>query len=103
MDNLKTITELVKDVLLEVSETRNSDDLLYYHVCKRLNPICVDYPFQKILQNRKDYGIPSFKSVERARRKVQRSNPDLVANDKVEGFRSVKEVEYRDYARKVSV
>ena len=32
MDNLKTTTDLVKDILERVPETRNSNNVLYYHV-----------------------------------------------------------------------
>lgn len=103
MDNLMTTTEMVKELLQTRPETRNSDDILYYHVCAKINPICVNYPFCQIIQNRKAYGFPAFESVRRTRQKIQRSYPELAAVDKVEGFRAVNEAKYRDYARKVMV
>lgn len=103
MDNLMTTTEIVKELLQTRPETRNSDDILYYHVCAKINPICVNYPFCQIIQNRKSYGLPAFESVRRTRQKIQRSYPELAAVDKVEGFREVNEAKFRDYAREVMV
>ena len=77
MDNLMTTTEMVKELLQTRPETRNSDDILYYHVCAKINPICVNYPFCQIIQNRKSYGLPAFESVRRTRQKIQHDHPEL--------------------------
>ena len=100
MDNLNSISAIVKYVMEQNPETRSSDDLLYFKVCESVNPTYTNYPFCQIMQNIRRYGVPSYKSVERARRKLQREFPELSADDKVEGFRVVNEGEYKAYARK---
>lgn len=57
------------------------------------------YPFASALINLASWGIPSIETVGRCRRKLQHDYPELCGNDTVEGFRTVKEAEFRDYAR----
>lgn len=98
MKQLNKVKELVKNILTESENTRNSDDLLYITVCKRINPIAASLPFYMVLGNRKEYGIPSFESVSRARRKIQEENPDLCGTDTVEAYRKVNEETFREFA-----
>ena len=103
MSKLKKTSEIVKQVLQEIPATRNSDDLLYVHVCNRINPEVCNYPFHTVLIHRKELKLPPFESVRRTRQKVQQHFPELAASETIEGFRVVREEEYRDYARSVSV
>jgi hypothetical protein len=103
MENLKSTTDLVKRILEEVPETRSDDMLLYYRVCEAKNRVSLGLPFGMVLVNMKDFKLPSFKSVERCRRKLQRAYPELSANEEVETLREVQEEKYIGYARKVNV
>lgn len=96
---LKTTTDLVKDILANIPETRNSDDFLYYKVCERINPILINLPFWKVILNRKKYNFPAFESVRRTRQKLQAEYPEFSGNDDVEGHRKVNEEVFREYAK----
>lgn len=100
---LKTTTELVKTILTENPDTRNNDKLLYVEITKYYSEkfdfdIC-GYPFASVLLNLDSWGLPPIETVGRCRRKLQHDYPELCGNDTVEGFRKVKEAEFRDYAR----
>lgn len=107
MDNLNSITRIVKTILQTYPDTRNSDNLLYYHVLKVVgdkNKVDIEtMSIPTFLLKMKDYGLPPFESVRRARQKIQASYPELSAKSDVEAYRQLNEQEYRDYARKVDV
>ena len=98
---LKKTTAIVKDILENDTVARNSDDYLYYMVCRRINEIVVHLPFWKVMLNRKQYKFPSFKSVERARRKLQRAYPEFSGDPDVEAQKMLNEEVYKDYAQGV--
>ena len=96
---LANIEEKVRDVLERFPMTRDSDDLLYATICMEIDESGAGMPFWYVLQHRKEFDFPNIKSVERARRTIQRKHPELAGTDKVQGFRAVKEQEFRVYAR----
>ena len=98
MKSIKKTTALVKEILEEVPETRNDDMLLYYRVCEIMNRRALSYSFGYALLNLKDLCLPSFKSVERSRRKLQRAYPHLAADSDVKDKRKDQEEGYRKYA-----
>ena len=106
-NELKTTTDLVKDILQRKPETRNSDNVLYYMVLSEIgkqNGIDIEHmSVPSLFLRLKEYGFPQFESVRRTRQKVQALYPELAANDKVEGYRTLNEQAYKDYARKVEV
>ena len=93
------ISTLVKAILIECPETRNSDDLLYLKVCQYFNPSIGMFPFGTVLTNSASYFIPSYKSVERARRKIQAEHPELAAKQKVKVKRIKAEKDFREFAK----
>ena len=99
MDNLKTLQDLVEDVLDNSYAARNSDDLLYYYVIKRKSPEALEKGLGDFLLHRSKWGIPNIESVTRARRKICERRPDLRGNDEVEAGRELNEEEFRKYAR----
>jgi len=96
---LKRTTTLVKEVLTDYPDTRNSDDLLYIKVCERINPISINLSFRDVLLRRKELQYPAFESVRRTRQKVQAENPYLVANIDVQGYRKDNERAFEEYAK----
>ena len=96
---LQTTTELVKDILENNPDARNSDDYLYYKVCERINAIYLNLPFWKVIMNRKKYGFPAFESVRRTRQKLQATHPEFAGDGNVEAGRMLNEEVFRDYAR----
>lgn len=99
MSKLNTIKALVKTVLEENERARNSDMLLYYEVCKRINKSALESPFAYVILRLEALRLPPFESVRRARQKVQAEYPHLSANDDVALMRAENEAEYRDFAR----
>lgn len=100
---LQTITAIVKDILVNDPDARNSDEYLYCKVCQKVGGIFVTLPFWKVFLNRKEYGLPPFETVGRARRKLQETHPELAGNSTVEAHRMLNEEVFKDYARKVHV
>ena len=103
MKNRKAIRDLVKKMLEQKPETRNSDMFLYIALVKHIEDEkglnITEKPFCYVLRNLKDLGLPSFKTVERERRKVQEQNPHLQSVKKVKKMREVQEEEYRKYSK----
>ena len=105
MNDLKTTTKLVKAILEEDKQSRNSDSHLYLKV---LEVIAVQHGYNlknmsvyEFLEYRaSDYPFfPGFETVRRTRQKIQASYPELAACDKVKGMRMVEETTFRQYAR----
>lgn len=99
MNNLYDLTGLVHDILKENEQARNSDNLLFYLVCKRLCPYALEDKFGDVLMTFSDYDLPHYESVGRARRKVQEAHPELAGNRLVKRWRAEKEAEFREYGR----
>lgn len=100
---LKTTTDIVKEVLKAHEQARNCDDYLYFLVCtiigKQKGYDVENMNLAQFLLNRNEYKLPSYDTVGRARRKLQGKYKELRANDVVEHFRSDNEKVFRRYAR----
>ena len=99
MQDLKATSKLVKQILIEDADTRNSDMLLYLKVCQKLNPSALTKPFWAVVSGLKQYNLPPFETVRRSRQKIQSKYPELAGSDEVEAVRSYKEDEFREFAR----
>ena len=103
MENLKTITNIVRVFLENEPKTRNSDSYLYLKVLEyvskeegfALSYMTVPY----FLEHMKEYGFPPFESVRRTRQKLQQTYPELAAADSVQTMRHDKEAVYLEYVR----
>jgi len=101
--SLRNTTNLVKSILENNKQARNSDAYLYIEVCKTINPQVIHKPFMDVMADLKAYNLPSIETVGRCRRKIVESNPELAGNSEVEAGRTLKELEFRDYGRQVLV
>lgn len=99
MKHIRQTSEIVKQVLMEQPDTRNSDDLLYIRVCARCNNIAVNLPFHRVLLNRKEMNLPPYESVRRSRQKLQAKYPELAGTGDVEAQRILNEETMKEYAR----
>ena len=97
MAKLKVIEDLVLKVLENYPETRKDDYLLMAKVCETVRPDIMTESFGKVLYNYQRSGAPNWKSVERARRKVQSKHPYL-KDDNTANARVIEEMRYREYA-----
>lgn len=96
---LKTTNEIVKTILEQNPQSRNSDDFLYIKVCEKVNDISINLPFKQVMANRKIYGLPPFESVRRCRQKIQAAHPELAGCAEVEAQRKENEQAFREYAK----
>lgn len=99
MNNIRIISELVKEILTENAETRNSDMLLYLKVCQRIMPIVTEMPFPHVLMFYKTYNLPCFETVRRSRQMIQAKNSELAGTERVRKKRKEREAEFREFAR----
>lgn len=103
MLDLKSTTALVKYILEQDKQCRNSDSLLYLKVLtevgkqKEIDIEKMSIPY--FLLNLHGAGFPGFETVRRTRQKLQQHHPELAASEAVEGFRAENEAVFRDYAR----
>lgn len=106
-NDLKTITDIVHDVLLTYEQARNSDNFLFLKVCEIVgtkNGIDINsMSIPTFFLHLKEYGFPQFESVRRSRQKLQATYPDLCGCCEVEAHRTLNEEVFRDYARSVVI
>ena len=103
MNDLKTTTALVKSILEQDKQCRNSDSFLYLKVLSvigkqrgiDIEKMTVPY----FLEHLHGASLPGFETVRRTRQKIQQHHPELAACEAVEGYRAENEAEYREYAR----
>ena len=103
MVDLKNTTALVKSILEQDKQCRNSDSFLYLKVLsavakqKGIDLEKMTVPF--FLLNLHGAGFPGFETVRRTRQKLQQHHPEFAACDAVDGFRMENEAAFREYAR----
>ena len=68
---MESLENLVLETLNENINTRFSDNILYLEVIYKIKPYLRDLDFRNIFINYSYYQIPSFKSIERTRRKLE--------------------------------
>ena len=100
---IRTTQEVVKEIMEQDKNARNSDDYLIFAVCKRINPVCAGMPFETVVRNRKTLGLPVFETIRRTAQKLRAANPELAGDAEVEAQRILNEQTFRDYARKGAV
>jgi len=100
VEELKTTTALVKDILKNDYKARESDNYLYVKVVSRVNPQALSRPFDDVMYSLKSLGLPSFETVRRARAKIQAAHPELKGSERVQEFRKENEEVFREYAKR---
>lgn len=101
MNRLYETSKLVKEILENNIQARNSDTYLYLQVIYKVGMLKgIDVNSMSVpefLSKKKQLGFPPYKTVERARRKIKKEHPELAGNKNVEEQRADNEVEYREY------
>lgn len=101
MKNIRGTSNIVKIILETEPKARNNNDVLYSKVCEHINRETLGVPLHTFLNNRKEFKIPPFESVVRARRKIVKAYPELSADSTVEAYREMNEEIVKNYARSV--
>ncbi len=103
MDNLTNVSALVKNILTENPAARNSDNLLYYLVCKK---VLADHGkridtmgFGNLFLSLHKYGLPQFETVGRVRRKLQQTFPELRCSPAIAMTRTSNRDAFTDYGK----
>ncbi len=96
LNNLLKLDKTVEEILREDELARRDDCYLILRVIQKSNPKLATETFFNVMINAKAHGI-SFESITRARRKVQRSHPELIDNV-AESARQAEQLEYMEYA-----
>lgn len=91
--------DTVKEILTNNIESRGDDFILIAEVYDKLKPEIRGYALDYVLRHHKEYKLPSFSSIVRARRKLQEIYPELEPTKKIKDIRSAEEREYRAFAR----
>ena len=103
MDNLTTVSALVKEVLETVPDSRDSDNLLFFLVCKRIladQSIDIEtMEFGKLFLSLKGFGLPQVESVGRCRRKLQHEFPELQCSQQVAMHRAERMNSFTEYGK----
>lgn len=93
--------EIVEYVLRIHEKSRNDDFYLILKVYELINPKPIyNCSFRDVMLNHKLYGLPSFHTISRCRRKVFEKYPNLKPL-KVTEKRNELEEEYKEYSRNV--
>jgi hypothetical protein len=85
---------MILEVLQEVEASRSDDYVLYAEILDRFYPEVANASFRDALLHRH---VPSYESIARVRRKVQRKYPEY-ESDRARKKREKLEQEYRAYA-----
>ena len=97
MKNMRKLENIVKYVLEESSEARDDDFLLIFKVYKAINESVIYKDFRQVMRDHVELKLPSFESITRARRKVQKEYPELQSSRKTKEVRSAEEKAYCNY------
>ena len=96
---LKKIEDVVRMVLTNFPETRNSDNILYAKVIGVYNKKALNAPAVDFFNFFMDLDIPRFESVARCRRKLQEDNIELRATENIHKWRKENEKKFEAYAK----
>lgn len=98
MKEFDQIEKLVTEILETTVEARSDDYKLYVAVVKQLAPELAEKPFNDVLNNHYENGLPNWESVTRIRRKVQQQRPNL-RDDRTVRNRTLRKRLFEEYAR----
>lgn len=98
---IKDVKKRVRQILIDNPGTRGSDDQLYYAFGEEVLGVgqMAVMRVRDLLFHRKEFNLPTYEAVRRARQKVQEKEPELAAVGDVAGYRLVNEEEYKEFSR----
>lgn len=93
----KEVIEKVKEILMDIPATRDCDHILYWWYVlneRKENGKLKSADFGTAFCNYKEFGLSSFASIGRARRKLQNKHPELRADAETQEIRLNEEIEF---------
>ena len=105
-EKLQSWESVVADLMEEYPMLRDDDYLLYeevLRVCEKrtgaqLRSMSMRCYLEMVGALRAEYGVPTFETVARVRRRAQKKNPHLRPKQKVEDSRQETQMVFEDYA-----
>ena len=100
---LKQLKDLVTETLKQGETFRENDDLLYLTICVKLfsnRGSITNMTVSEFFTCRKRYGLPTYESVSRCRRKAQEENPALRPCEAIQKGREVQQERFYNFAIK---
>lgn len=91
---MKDLTAIVKKVLTDHKDARDSDFRTIGWVCAITKPEVMNMSFKEVLWRHSDLDLPSFETIRRTRQKIQHDHPEL--RGEVYEKRMAKQSEYKD-------
>lgn len=105
MVKFRGTSALVKEILANHPQCRNSDEILYLHILRRVGAekgLDIDkMSIPMFLLHCSDLDLPPYKTVARTRRKAQELYPELRGSERVTVYRELEEERYREFAHEV--
>lgn len=103
MNEIYNVAKLVREALENYPQARNSDNFLYYIICKdqlaKKGFAIEDINLSDGLLHRQVFGLPNYETVRRTRQKIQEKCHWLASVPEVEAARIENEKEVRDFVR----
>ena len=99
---LKQLKDIVIETLKQGKTFRENDDLLYLTICIKLfsnRGSITNMTVSEFFTCRKRYGLPTYESVSRCRRKAQEENPELRPVEPVQIGREKKRDEFYKWSK----
>lgn len=91
----------VRRILFQLPEARDDDFVLVTEAFHSINPATYGLTLEEIRDRHCELSLPSFESITRARRKVQRKHPELAPSAVIYKQRKEQEERFRkNYGRK---
>lgn len=97
-EELKTVTDIVKDILTKKPATRDDDLLLYAFYLNRKG-FSKNIGYWDLRTKIKSKELSSIETIGRARRKIQEEYSELRSSAEIEEARRALEPTYEEYAR----
>ena len=100
---LKQLKDIVIETLKQGETFRENDDLLYLTICVKLfsnRGSITNMTVSEFFTCRKRYGLPTYESVSRCRRKAQEENPALRPREAIQKGREVQQERFYNFATK---
>ena len=98
VEKFKNQEKIIKPILEELPETRGDDFLLYLAVIERCRPDLQNLSVSAFFKLHKDLYCPSYDSVTRVRRRLQKKHPELCFEEAKHKREKEREV-YTQYAK----
>lgn len=91
-----TLRKIVKDILSINQYARDDDFILVLEVYRKMRFLAPTMAMEDVFERHKELRLPSFESITRCRRNLQKECPELRASESARKIRKEEEMAYRE-------